>query len=458
MRWPWKRKSSQDQLVVSWSGGVFAYAMARANADGLFALQKMGVERQGADSMDDFVRRLQALGLKGMVAHAMLRPEQYQLLQIDAPPVAPEELRAAARFQIREMVNVHIDDITLDVMQVGDGQQKGPNNLFVVAAKSDVVRTVIGLGDALNWKMPVIDIQEMAQRNLQSALAKQEGRLERADAALLITDELQAVLTISANEELFFTRRLDLPQGFLSMTWDAAQDVVAQAAPDAFTPVSEYVPDYAGGGATTTGSADHGDADRVQRFLVEVQRSLDLWDRTWSSMPLGGLRVYAGERSAELASCRVGHGPGDTVPRPAIHGQRRPNLLPAIAGCAVAHRNPQTLSLHASTRRHAPANQSVYADTANAKALLLRAHHGHCAGGFFGTGRRPVRRVGMEPGSGHGVLQTIPGDPCARGHQATGRHSTKQGARGPGGSDPGGAAGGAPQRHCPARKIESRTG
>ena len=303
MRWPWKSKSSQDQLMVSWSAGTFAYVRAPANSDGLFAVQQMGVERQGADSRDDFVRRLQALGLKGLVAHVMLRPEQYQLLQIDAPPVAPEELRAAARFQIREMVNVHIDDITLDVMQVGDGQQKGPNHLFVVAAKNEVVREIIALGDALNWKVPVIDIQETAQRNLQSALAKKDGRLERADAALVISDEQQAMLTISANDELFFTRRLDLPQGFLTMPWGAGADASAVATPDAFTPVMEYVPDYAGAGtASASASADQGEAERVQRFLVEVQRSLDLWDRTWSSMPLGGLRVYAGERSGEMAT------------------------------------------------------------------------------------------------------------------------------------------------------------
>lgn len=303
MRWPWTGKSSQDQVIASWSGGTFAYLRAKASSEGLFAVQQMGVERQGADNMEDFVRRLQGLGLKGLVGHIMLRPEQYQLLQIDAPPVAPEELRAAARFQIREMVNVHIDDITLDVMQVGDGQQKGPNHLFVVAAKNEVVREVMALGDALNWKVPVIDIQETAQRNLQSALARHDGRLERADAALLISDERQAVLTISANEELFFTRRLDLPAGFLTMPWGAVHDATADAVPDAFTPVGEYVPDYAGGGELAAAtSSDHGDADRVQRFVVEVQRSLDLWDRTWSSMPLGGLRVYAGDRSTELAT------------------------------------------------------------------------------------------------------------------------------------------------------------
>jgi MSHA biogenesis protein MshI len=311
MRWPWKSKSSKDQFIVSWSASTFAYLLARANSDGVFTVQQLGVERQGADSLEDFVRRLQALGLKGLNARVMLRPEQYQLLQIDAPLVSPEELRSAARYQIRDMVNVHIDDITLDVMQVGDGQQKGPAHMFVVAANNQVVREVLALGDALHWTVPVIDIQETAQRNLQSLLAKQEGRLERADAALFICGDQQAVLTISANEELFFSRRLDLPQGFMSMSWGSAHSE-SQADADAFTPVEEYVPDYAVGGvshgadysgaASSTTSGNQADDERVQRFVVEVQRSLDLWDRTWSSMPLAGLRVSAGERSAELAT------------------------------------------------------------------------------------------------------------------------------------------------------------
>jgi MSHA biogenesis protein MshI len=311
MRWPWQRKTSKDQFIVSWSAGTFAYLRARLNSDGQFEIRQLGVELQGEDNPDDFARRLQALNLKGLVAHVMLRPDQYQLLQIDVPPVAPEELRSAARFQIRDMVNAHIDDITLDVMQVGDGQQKGPSHLFVVAAKNEVVRDVMALGDALSWSVPVIDIQETAQRNLQSALAKRDGRLDRAEAALFITDERQAVLTISANEELFFSRRLELPQGFLTMAWGEGQNAEADSPADAYTPVGEYVPEYAVGGvshgADYSGSGGgHGaasaDDDRVQRFVVEVQRSMDLWDRTWSSLPLAGIRVYAGERSDALAS------------------------------------------------------------------------------------------------------------------------------------------------------------
>ena len=305
MRWPWSRVSSQDQLVVSWSNKTLAYLRVRPLADGGVDVRQMGVERQGTDSLDDFVARLKAQGLGGLEARIMLRPEQYQVLQVSSPAVAPEELRSAARYQIREMVDVHIDDITLDVMHVGDGQDKSTGQLFVVTTPNAVVRDVMAFADGMQWPVSVIDIQEMAQRNLQSAQAQRFGSADRADAALLITDERQAVFTISAKGELYYTRRLDLPAGFMGMAWGQAAMVEAV---DAFTPVSEYVPDYSpdssnyGPDTGVLSSAAGSDGERVQRLVVEVQRSLDLWDRSWSSMPLNGLRVYAGERSAEMAA------------------------------------------------------------------------------------------------------------------------------------------------------------
>lgn len=315
MRWPWQRKSSQDQFIVSWAGQTFAYVRARPGAGGNFRVLMAGVERQGEGGMDELVQRLQALGLKGLQAKVMLCPEQYQLLQIEAPAVAPEELRSAARYQIRDMVSAHIDDITLDVMRVGDGLQKGPGHLFVVAATNAVIRDVMALGEAMSWPLKVIDIQENAQRNLQNLQAARANLRERAHATLMLAEGHQAVFTISANDELFYTRRLDLPAGFMGMKWSrgARTEVPADTG---FTPVQEYVPDYSVGGESFgtdysapahhdpsgSGNADdEAELERAQRFVVEVQRSLDLWDRSWSHMPLHGVHVYAGARSGELA-------------------------------------------------------------------------------------------------------------------------------------------------------------
>lgn len=311
MRLPWQRRGSTDLLVVAWCDQVLSYLRARPRGDGGFEILGSGVERQGEDSPQEFSQRLAALGLKGCQTRVMLRPKQYQWLQIEAPGVAPEELRSAARYQIRDMLETHIDDVTLDVMRLGDGAHKGTAHLFVVAAPNAMVRGTAELAAALRWTIAVIDVQETAQRNLQNALALRDGMPDRANAALVLVDDAQAVLTICANDELFYTRRLDVPKGFLTSSWgsdEQASDLHASA----YSPVGEYVPDYGVAGVsygsdyspTAAPAPDAGssaESDRAQRFLVEIQRSLDLWDRTWTALPLAAVRVYAGARSAELA-------------------------------------------------------------------------------------------------------------------------------------------------------------
>ena len=297
MQWPWKRASSKDQLIVSWDGQDLAYVLASVDGS-TFAVQRMGVERLGTDKPKDFANRLSAMGLSGKNTLAMLCTDQCMLLQVAAPSVPPEELRSAVRYQIRDMVDMHIDDLTLDVLHVGDGQDKSAGQVFVVAAANVMVRDVMQLADDMQWDCRVIDVQEMAQRNLQSTWAKAAGFAMRATAAVMVVNDKQALLTITANEELYYSRRLDLPADFLSMQWDGTADQAAEAV-DAYTPVGEYVPDY--GSPSLTADSAIGGNDGAQRFLVEVQRSLDLWDRTWTNLPMAGVAVFAGSRSADLA-------------------------------------------------------------------------------------------------------------------------------------------------------------
>lgn len=290
MRWPFRR-ALPDQLVIAWTAGALAYVQARLNKNGSYLVQRFGVERQGRDSQEDFAKRLAALGFKGSAARVMLRPEQYQILQIDTPAVAPEELRTAARWQIRDMVNVHMDDLTLDVLRVGDDKVRASGHLFVVVGANALIREVMAIGDAMRCTVNVIDIQDTAQRNLQSAWVRHHATVERAHAALVLTDDNQALLTISAHEELFYTRRIELGAGFMQASW-GAENTSAQA-----VDVELSLAD-----ATQSGFGNlSGDADRTQRVVVEVQRSLDLWDRTWPMLALDRISVYAGHRSDELA-------------------------------------------------------------------------------------------------------------------------------------------------------------
>ncbi len=281
-------------MMVSWHSQTLTFLQSRRIGDGQFEVKQIGVEAQGADDEPEFARRLAALGLKGCKVRVMLRPEQYQILQIPAPSVAPEEVRAAARFQIREMVDTHIDDLTLDVMRVGDDEVRSNPQMFVIAANNAVIRAQLELAAAMDWDLQVIDIQDTAQRNLQCARARQEGREDRATAMLSVFNDKQALLTVSAKDELFYTRRIDLGAGLLQAPW-ALGDAAASAVDDPFADVPEYVPGYAAAPAPM-------EDETSQRFIVEVQRSLDVWDRSWPNLPLQGLTVHAGQRSTEMAT------------------------------------------------------------------------------------------------------------------------------------------------------------
>lgn len=271
-----------EQLVLAWDGRALAYVQARKERDDLYRVERFGVLRSEADQPAERARLLAALGLRGKAVRAMLRPAQYQILQIDAPAVPPEELRTAARWQIRELVNQHVDDLTLDVLKVGDERVRATGSVFVVAAPNAVIRDLMQTAQAARCSVDVIDIHDMAQRNLQSALARQQGMSERAHAAIVMVDDSQALLTICAYDELFYTRRIDLGAGFMQAPWGMAPE--------------------AGSDRDLTLSPAGQDYDLAQRLVVEIQRSLDLWDRTWPMLVLDRIVVQAGGRTAELAA------------------------------------------------------------------------------------------------------------------------------------------------------------
>lgn len=308
MAWNWIRAKRRDVVIASWGSGTLAFVQARVGIQGRWNIFRHGVVQKSDLSDEAFLRQLQGLGLAGSDIRFVLRPDQYQLLQIDAPQVPPEEIRSAARWKIREMVETHLDDLTLDVCRVGDPQGSNTGQLFVVAARNALVRELTELGQALQCSVQVIDVWDMAQRNLQTQSGRRDDAVQRSDAALVVIDARHALLTISANGELFYSRRIELPADFENRDWGSGS-AIEPASTMELPPIEEYVPQEYQGDIDLTASyvpgQGVGDAaidDANQRLLVEVQRSLDVWDRTWSGLPIDGLKVFAGRKTAEFAA------------------------------------------------------------------------------------------------------------------------------------------------------------
>ncbi|GAB4116780.1 MAG: hypothetical protein Fur0026_04320 [Sideroxydans sp.] len=184
----------------------------------------------------------------------LLGANEYQLLMVEAPNVPVDELKTAIRWKIKDSLNYHVDDATIDVLQIPVGKygSERPQSLYAVAASNETIRKRIALFEKARIDLSVIDIPETAQRNV-AALYETEGR----GLALLAFNDEGGLLTITSDGELFLARRIDISIGQLS---DADETLRQQY------------------------------RDRVE---LEVQRSLDYFDRQFHQISINRLLVSA---------------------------------------------------------------------------------------------------------------------------------------------------------------------
>jgi MSHA biogenesis protein MshI len=201
-------------------------------------------------------RLVRELNLGAFQFTTLLPPDEYQILLVDAPNVPAEELKTAVRFRIKDSLSYHVDEAAVDVLQIPGNANSGnrPQSLFAVAASNEILKKRISLFEKAKINLTVIDIPEMAQRNI-AALFETEGR----GLAILSFDERGGLLTFTSGGELYLARRLDITSGQLL---DANESIRQQF---------------------------------VERVELEIQRSMDYFDRQFHYITLGKMLVSAPE-------------------------------------------------------------------------------------------------------------------------------------------------------------------
>jgi MSHA biogenesis protein MshI len=192
--------------------------------------------------------------LSGGKFTTLLASNEYQMMLVEAPSVPVDELKTAIRWKIKDSLNYHVDDATIDVLQIPTSKYgtDRPQSLYAVAASNETIRKRIALFEKAKIDLSVIDIAETSQRNI-AALYETEGRA----LALLAFDDEGGLLTMTCDGELFLARRIDITLGQLT----DADDKMRQ----------QY-------------------QDRVE---LEVQRSLDYFDRQYHHIPVDRMLVSA---------------------------------------------------------------------------------------------------------------------------------------------------------------------
>jgi MSHA biogenesis protein MshI len=204
--------------------------------------------RGGAEGLEQIGRELRANNYRCLT---VLAGGQYQMFAVEAPNVPREELKTAVRWRLKDMLEFHVDDATIDVLDIPVEQSaavRTGHSMFAVAARNSVIEQRQRLFAAARVGLEAIDIPEMAQRNI-AALVEPEGR----GVAVLSFGADGGLLTVTFGGELYLTRRIDVT---LADVLDADHE------------------------------RKHASFDKI---TLEVQRSLDHFDRQFHFINLSSL-------------------------------------------------------------------------------------------------------------------------------------------------------------------------
>lgn len=276
MRWPWTPRRSAHRLLLRPTGSGHAFVLTTGEPG-----------EQAPPQLLRWGLLPQAKPIPAGEAIALLEPADYQILKVDTPHVPHEELKAAARWQIKELVDVDIAQLTLDVMHVGGDVERAQRQLFVVAARNSAIQALTEGAAGIHPEIGIVDVWETALRNLLTRQARVDGLAERACAAIHI-DTAHSMLIVCSGDELYYTRRIEADASLLARARGHQPEADVQDLPLGF----EYQP----GGAFDAASAQE------SPLVVELQRSIDVWERSWPELPLARLYVITADHAPEVAA------------------------------------------------------------------------------------------------------------------------------------------------------------
>jgi MSHA biogenesis protein MshI len=143
----------------------------------------------------------------------------YQLLLTEAPDVGPDELKQALRWKIKDLIDFHINDATLDVFDLpGAAPGAKSREMYTVAARNEAIQRRVDLLTEAGIGLDVIDIPELAQRNLAALLPE-----DTDGVALLSLQEKSGLVTITRQGYIYLSRALNIGHESLRTAADPAR-------------------------------------------------------------------------------------------------------------------------------------------------------------------------------------------------------------------------------------------
>jgi MSHA biogenesis protein MshI len=272
------RKQSKELAAVNLYARRIEVARIRRNSGERPVVEMCAQYESGGNHGEVLHRLRRELHLERYHCATTLTGGQYQVQIVEAPNVPQAELKSAVRWRLKDFLDYPVESATVDVLTVpGPVAANRGKSVFAVSARNETISTAMQLFSKAKIPLRVIEIPEMAQRNL-AALFESDGRA----IAVLSFGEEGGLLTFTAGGELYLSRRMEVTLEQL------------------------------------LGSGAEAREQLFDRIALELQRSLDHFDRQHNTVPLAkvmlaplpeeiGLVEYlAGNLSAKVEPINLG--------------------------------------------------------------------------------------------------------------------------------------------------------
>lgn len=162
-------------------------------------------EAERTKILADLVKRN---GLTNAPCNLVIEPGLYNLLQVEAPDVAEDEIKPALKWQVKDLIDFPVDEAILDIFKVPEQSNPGPGRpklVYVAAMHAPKNRALVELVKSSGLKLLSIDITELALRNIVSYIAEDEGGV-----ALLHLAEEWSMVNLIRKSMVYLTRGLGI--------------------------------------------------------------------------------------------------------------------------------------------------------------------------------------------------------------------------------------------------------
>lgn len=261
-----KKKKGKKGLVgiaVTGQGVAFAHITQEKESPLLNSCELIPAD-DDKDGVAKLAGKVSELNLEATRCSYVLSSADYKLLLVDAPEVEPDEMAAAVKWRIKDLIDQPIDDVAIDVFPVpADAYRSKGDRVYVVAAqKSKIINIVKTIEDA-GLTLETIDIPELAMKNLSSFLADDSNGL-----AFMDLRGSGSTMNLCKNGAIYLTRHLNT---------QADQEIM--------------------------GSYEW--ADVKERLILEIQRSLDYYESQMGQIQLSTLLIAPRKQDSEALASQL---------------------------------------------------------------------------------------------------------------------------------------------------------